>query len=69
MRDLTTLFFDAGDIRGLPHSALCVLEETGPSACTELVTFSPDCYDEQGNCRPEVLKWLRALVNETTLED
>ena len=62
MLDLTQTWWDGGQLRGLKHAAIIHLPLG--KKLTELATFQDECFDAEGNFRPEVLAWLRALGSE-----
>jgi len=68
MRDLTQTFFDGGSLHRDDYAAVVIPNATndGPFA-TELIRFNPECFDAEGNFRPEILTWLKALATNAPL--
>lgn len=69
MRDLSKTFYDGGSLHRPDYAAIAIPNEgdESPRFADELVTFHPECFDETGNFRPEVIAWLKALANGTDL--
>ena len=69
MRDLTKTFYDGGSLHRPDFAAIAIPNEdnASPRFADDLITFHPECFDETGNFRPEVIAWLKALVNDTDL--
>lgn len=69
MRDLTETFFDGGSLHRPDWAAVAIPNEgnESPRFADDLITFHPECFDDNGAFRPEVLKWLLALATDVDL--